>query len=132
MAIYIHAVSPRRRDEDDRARVRQGLRQLLVRLDPLIRASGSFSSSANLRGMLSFLEEADEEFDRLRLVRWARRQVREAVGEAVGRECAAAAGQEVGEQKYCSNAFFCFPWGSPEPQSFGPNFAFFREALAIL
>ncbi len=28
--------------------------------------------------------------------------------------------------------FFCFPWGSPEPQSFGPNFAFFREALAIL
>ncbi len=28
--------------------------------------------------------------------------------------------------------FFFFPWGSPEPQSFGPNFAFFREALAIL
>ncbi len=28
--------------------------------------------------------------------------------------------------------FFCFQWGSPEPQSFGPNFAFFREALAIL
>ncbi len=28
--------------------------------------------------------------------------------------------------------FFCFPWGSPEPQSFGPNFAFFREALALL
>ncbi len=28
--------------------------------------------------------------------------------------------------------FFCFPWGSLEPQSFGPNFAFFREALAIL
>ena len=28
--------------------------------------------------------------------------------------------------------FFCFPWGSPEPQSFGPNFALFREALAIL
>ncbi len=28
--------------------------------------------------------------------------------------------------------FFCFPWGSPEPQSFGPNIAFFREALAIL
>ncbi len=25
--------------------------------------------------------------------------------------------------------FCCFPWGSPEPQSFGPNFAFFREAL---
>ncbi len=29
------------------------------------------------------------------------------------------------------DGFFCFPWGSPEPQSFGPNFAFFREALAI-
>ncbi len=29
-------------------------------------------------------------------------------------------------------SFFCFPWGSPEPQSFGPNFAFFREALAII
>ncbi len=28
--------------------------------------------------------------------------------------------------------FFCFPWGSPEPLSFGPNFAFLREALAIL
>lgn len=93
--MAIPAVSPRRREEDDRARVRQGLRQLLVRLDPLIRASGSFSSSANLRGMLSFLEEADEDFDRLRLVRWARRQIREAVGEVVGRECAAAAGQGV-------------------------------------
>ena len=30
------------------------------------------------------------------------------------------------------NFFFFFPWGTPEPQSFGPNFAFFREALAIL
>ncbi len=29
-------------------------------------------------------------------------------------------------------SFFCFPWGSPEPQSLDPNFVFFREALAIL
>ena len=34
------------------------------------------------------------------------------------------------EQKnQVTNVFFFFPWGS---QSFGPNFAFFREALAIL
>ncbi len=31
-----------------------------------------------------------------------------------------------------SSSSFCFPWGSPEPHSFGPNFAFFREALAIV
>ncbi len=35
-------------------------------------------------------------------------------------------------QAQASLLFFCFPWGSPEPQSFGPNLAFLREALAIL
>ncbi len=36
-------------------------------------------------------------------------------------------------RRYVGNKiFFCFTWGSPEPQSFGPNFVFFRETLAIL
>ncbi len=38
----------------------------------------------------------------------------------------------IGQRVRCFCGFFCFPWGSPEPQSFGPNFTFFREALAIL
>ena len=68
--------------------VTEGLRELLANLEPLIKSSGS---SANLGGMLGYLEENDDEFKRYQLVEWARNHleasVRALVEEEVGLQC---------------------------------------------
>ena len=67
----------------ERENVKDGLRQLLVSLEPLIRASGS---SANLHGMLAYLEEADEGFDKYKMVAWVKERLQAAVGALVAEE----------------------------------------------
>ena len=66
----------------------EGLRELLANLEPLIKTSGS---SANLGGMLGYLEEHDDEFKCYRVVEWVRRRleatVRAQVEEEVGLQC---------------------------------------------
>ena len=68
--------------------VTEGLRELLANLEPLIKSSGS---SANLGGMLGYLEENDDEFKRLQFVEWVRNRleasVRALVEEEVGLQC---------------------------------------------
>ena len=73
---------------DEADEITEGLRELLANLEPLIKSSGS---SANLGGMLGYLEENDDEFKRYQLVEWVRNQleasVRALVEEEVRLQC---------------------------------------------
>ena len=68
--------------------ITEGLRELLANLEPLIKSSGS---SANLSGMLGYLEESDDEFKRYHFVEWVRNHleasVRALVEEEVRLQC---------------------------------------------
>ena len=69
----------------DAVAVREGLREVLAQLEPLIKSSGS---SANFAGMLAFLEETDDGFQHSQLVRWMRQQLEAALGTMVAEEVA--------------------------------------------
>ena len=79
---------PRHAAAADEADITEGLRELLAYLEPLIKSSGS---SANLGGMLGYLEENDDDFKRYQLVEWVRNQleasVRALVEEEVRLQC---------------------------------------------
>ena len=68
---------------DEADEITEGLRELLANLEPLIKSSGS---SANLGGMLGYLEENDDEFKRYQLVEWVRNQLEASVRALVEKE----------------------------------------------
>jgi hypothetical protein len=67
------------------AAAKDGLRELLSSLEPLIKSSGSL---VNIGGMLAYLEETDEGFRHYQLMEWMRRQLEASAGAMVAEEVA--------------------------------------------